>query len=318
VFSFGHILNDAPSQLEKVGYIFITLFLSMASYFIIEKRFRYKVVNKKFLVVILFSSIFIVVANTAVILGDGLKQRFSFLFEVYENNEFDNRKLDIEAASYLEHNPEFENNNKTKVLFVGDSNARDMANVMLLNSNLFKSYQFTKRESQFNTEILFSYNDFHEADVLVISMNFTYEHLKPLEKFIMSLKRKEKKIVLLSKTNKYKSKKFPLQTPFDMYVMNNLSNRDKVTSKDLFQLKKVQYKSRINTDKINFNLYKIAEKYNIIFLNKNDFLCDEINKECDVLTDKNKKIYYDDHHYTLSGAKYLGGKIFKSQWFRLN
>ena len=56
---------------------------------------------------------------------------------------------------------------------------------------------------------------------------------------------------------------------------------------------------------------------NIQFLNPKDYSCNEILKECEVLTKENHKIYWDYGHYTLDGAKYFGKKIFNSNWFNL-
>ena len=68
---------------------------------------------------------------------------------------------------------------------------------------------------------------------------------------------------------------------------------------------------------INVQLSEIAKKYKIKYLKKQDFLCDEENNTCDVLTADGYKIYYDYGHYTLKGAKYLGEKIYNMKWLQL-
>ena len=70
-------------------------------------------------------------------------------------------------------------------------------------------------------------------------------------------------------------------------------------------------------DYFNSQLIKVLNKKNIQFLNPKDYSCNEILKECEVLTKENHKIYWDYGHYTLDGAKYFGKKIFNSNWFNL-
>ena len=62
-------------------------------------------------------------------------------------------------------------------------------------------------------------------------------------------------------------------------------------------------------ESINNQLSDISEKYEIKYLKKQDFLCNEENKLCDALTPDGNKIFFDNDHYTLKGAKYLGEKI---------
>ena len=67
------------------------------------------------------------------------------------------------------------------------------------------------------------------------------------------------------------------------------------------------------------NLIKeISDKYNVKYLEKNDYVCNAIKKRCDVFTESNDKIYWDSGHYTLEGAKYLGKKIYEKQWLSIN
>ena len=68
---------------------------------------------------------------------------------------------------------------------------------------------------------------------------------------------------------------------------------------------------------INKTLRQIAKEEKIIFLSKQNFQCSDEFKKCDVLTQEGFKIYYDDNHYTIKGAKYFGEKIFKLKMFEM-
>jgi hypothetical protein len=61
----------------------------------------------------------------------------------------------------------------------------------------------------------------------------------------------------------------------------------------------------------------IAERNDINFLRKEDFICDHNLKLCKVLTDEGYKIYWDNSHYTIEGARYLGKIIYKKKWLDL-
>ena len=67
----------------------------------------------------------------------------------------------------------------------------------------------------------------------------------------------------------------------------------------------------------NLFLKEKVKENKMIYLNKEDYLCNLLNKECDYLTEE-KKIFYDYGHYTLEGAKFFGKKIYESNWFKLN
>ena len=75
------------------------------------------------------------------------------------------------------------------------------------------------------------------------------------------------------------------------------------------------FKQIKNKEKINNRLNKISKIKNIKILLKEKYLCDINKKRCSALTDNNEKIFWDYAHYTLSGAKYLGKKIYDNKWF---
>ena len=44
-------------------------------------------------------------------------------------------------------------------------------------------------------------------------------------------------------------------------------------------------------------------------------ICADQKKTCEFLTSNNSKIIFDDSHFTVEGAKYLGAKIKELKWF---
>ena len=82
-----------------------------------------------------------------------------------------------------------------------------------------------------------------------------------------------------------------------------------------FELNKIMYDL---VDKEFFNINKKIlnrlSKYNIRFINKVEFSCPNYkNKSCYSLTDNNKKIYFDNTHLTIDGAKFFGNIIYKKK-----
>ena len=100
-----------------------------------------------------------------------------------------------------------------------------------------------------------------------------------------------------------------------------MSKKRKPSEKELIDLEK-NYFSFYKNNKpdimiIDEKLKNLSKIYNLKILDKSLYQCDEIKKRCEILTDKNEKINYDSDHHTLAGAKYLGQKIFKLNWFNL-
>ncbi len=69
-----------------------------------------------------------------------------------------------------------------------------------------------------------------------------------------------------------------------------------------------------NVIEFNNKLKIILNKKNIKYLDPLDYSCDVIKKKCDVLTNKNSKIYWDYAHYSIDGSRFFGKKIKSLNW----
>lgn len=327
IFAFGRMKDNLPSNLDKVEWIILTIFLSAISYLSVERIFRNKsIINLKVLVIsIIFVLVGLVSFPTYIIYADGIKSRFAKLYEYYGKNEIDNEILKTRSWKYLAPNPpEFIENEQSKVLFIGDSHSKDMFNVFYQNIGLFPKYQFSRLGFSIATD-LFDYlvrnNLFSQAEIIIISDRFDNRDVNRLEDLIDFLKNRGKKVILLSKTNEYEIIKNPLLTQFDILFREIILDGGGIDTKNFsWKLNKIYYKKRIRTEyeKINLKLEEMANNQDIIYLRKNDFLCNELKKECDAVTDDGYKIFYDYGHFTLEGAEYFGRKIYKLGWFKLN
>ena len=348
VFAFNRISKTTGNIFINEIILGLTvILLSIFTYFFIEKPFRNRKNNFKFLFSIIFISITFLVVFNAVALKDGFKSRFD---KIYKFNNLDPEVLrekswinigDITTNDffrktyYNEIRDNFENNSKINVLIIGNSHSKDMFNIFNENKNLFGEYEFSRYPFTFRENIDLEINNlkknsiFPKTDIILISHFYSIEdkEIDGVEKFIKSLK-KEKKIILTSQSNVYNDgfvyKRFTRLTLFDHYLLKknkefvsidkNLTKEDKKILNNLyFQNRKLSLIKNIND-----SLKRISNENNIKFLNKEEFLCDVKNFTCFGITDKYQKIYFDSMHYTIEGAKFLGEKIFQRDWFKIN
>ena len=96
------------------------------------------------------------------------------------------------------------------------------------------------------------------------------------------------------------------QSDNDKKCINNL----KIIENKVFE--------NLNQKKLNNILINKAKKFNIQFLNMEEFLCNYKNRTCDLVTPNNNNIYFDLTHTTKKGAKYLGNKIYELDWFNID
>ena len=341
IFAFARIKSDIPSQYDKFEWIILTIFLSIISYIFIEKFFRNKNTNFfKILFIFLFSIIILFISLFSL-----YKNSNSFEFTKKIKRNIDNKKIFLENEHYKfrkSYSPEnFKNtpNNKKKVLVVGNSVGEDFFKIFYLNKELFKNYDFElispkirKRNSVYQVKCLeelikkritkcegfeFTNNilsQFEKSEIIVLSTLWTEDDLLALNNLIPLIHSKNKKIILTNKSifmEVYTANKF---NPLDYYIYSNKKFPNK---KELKKIEKEVFES-LDQKKLNNKLVKKAKKFDIPFLNLEDFQCNYLDKTCDLVTPNNYKIYWDRTHITEIGAKYLGTKIYNLKWFTVD
>ena len=348
IFAFNRISKTTNGIfINEIILALIVILLSLFTYFFIEKPFRNKKNNFRLLFsIIFFSTIFLTIFNTA-----ALKNGFKFRFDkIYKYNSLDAEVLrkrswknvgDItknnffKKTYYKETRDNFVNSSKINVLIIGNSHSKDMFNIFNENKNLFKEYEFSRYPFTFSANVDQEINNlkknaiFQKTDVILISHFYSVKdkEIEGLKKFIKSLK-KEKKIILTTQSNIYNDgfayKRFTRLTLFDHYLLKKnkkFVNIDKDLNKeDKKIINSLYYQNRRLSlvKNINESLKKLSNKNNIKLLYKDDFLCDIKNFLCCGITDNYQKIYIDSMHYTIEGAKFLGEKIYKRNWFKIH
>ena len=342
IFSFTRSLY--PGELNnfyKIFLILISIIISSFSYHYIEKPFRKpdKINNKKIYIYLIISYIFLLGCFSFYLSKGSLLKEKNFL-KIENNNEILRKKWinNINDKQFSK----FSDLKKINILIIGNSHARDMFNTFDLNKKLFHEYEFTVFDTLlecFKKNINLDYkdqckylydnfdgnrliNDFNfnlnNADYVLISAEFSFLDVLSLEdEIIPYLKSKHKKIILLSNSPKFF---FAIKKPFTLLDLKLRSLKsNKLNDEDIKQLEKIHYLSITdNIIKLNDWLELIAERNDIDFLRKENFVCDHKLKKCEVITDNGYKIYWDNSHYTIEGAKYLGKIIYRKKWLDLD
>ena len=342
IFAFARIKSDSiPSQYDKFEWIILTIFLSIISYFFIEKFFRNKKIN-------FFKIFFIfIVSLTTIFLSLLLLYKNSNSFELTKKIRIniDNKKIFLLNDHYKfrqDYSPENFNNatrNEKKVLIVGNSIGEDFFKNFYLNKELFKDYNFElisskvrKRNSVYQVKCLeqliklnitmcdnfeFTSNileQFEKSEIIILSTLWKEEDLMVLNNLIPLILSKKKKVILTNQSISMKGNTAKQLNPLDYYVYTN----KKFPDKDNLKIIEKKVFENLNQKKLNNILINKAKKFNIQFLNMEEFLCNYKNRTCDLVTPNNNNIYFDLTHTTKKGAKYLGNKIYELDWFNID
>jgi len=334
IFAFARVKDSTPSEYDKFEWIALTFVLSIVTYFCIEKLFRNKIIiSKKKLIIFLSLILFLVLMLNSYTV---YKKGFSYKYQINDNYTLDNKFYLDNWSEYNEKigMPNFDDNNKTKVLIIGNSHANDTFNSFYLNKDLFYKEQFSivnvhvacfyfflKNENSLplyckqafsGKDFFLIKNLFSQSDLIVISTRWSEEDIDILESLIEILKKNNKKVILFNNSPETNTKIRRGFNILDFFVFRNKRLPDLV---ELDLIEKEMFKQIKNKEKINNRLNKISKIKNIKILLKEKYLCDINKKRCSALTDNNEKIFWDYAHYTLSGAKYLGKKIYDNKWF---
>ena len=319
VFAFQRIVNFKKELDNAPLLILVIFFFSITSYYFIEKPFRLKIQKTILYVCTFFLLIFFI--NAVIIQQNGLEKRFDFTKKHYSSIEIDGKKLqNIRNKFFLninKHKSKSTNLNKEKVLIVGDSFGKDLFLSFYLNASLFSKYDFEFLPSNIKN-IQSTFEQIKKYNVVIFSFRWHYEGADNLKNEnianfvnkIASLQNMKKKIIVTSGGNHYKANNFV--TLLDNVIINN---KNKI---NINNLKNHYYNNRTFHSNSRENLILKSEviKNKIIYLNREDYLCDLEHKECHYITDERRKIFYDYGHYTLDGAKFLGEQMHKINWFR--
>jgi len=305
LISFTRIIfdkNDSNFFLIGSLLVFLIFFFSFFSYEFVEKPFRNKkIIDKKLFLksnlLLLSLCIFI---SIIILKNKGFEDRW----KISQNYTLDNRFYENEWYKIFKENKktEFKNNEKIKVLVMGDSHANDFFNMLNFNKNLYNTFDFAYLNS-FDVDI--KNEKILRSDYIILSKAWKTKDLDSLKTKIDTLVKYKKKVFLTSH-----NVTFPL-AKFDFTISDKFLNSigrlpNEAEQKDIENL---FFINRNKHKEINNELERISIDKQIVYFNKYNYLCSDLKKRCIFLTDNFSKIYFDEDHYTVAGAEYLG-KIF--------
>ena len=321
-FSRYYSLVSGYNLYGKIALMFAIFIISYLSYFFIERPFRdkKKINTKKLLSVIILGIVLMLFVNLLTFYNKLQNKKFNIIKEFSLDNRFyKNEKTKYSINKKLK-------KNKVNILIIGNSHAvdsyiifnelysyNDNLNFILLGTQISCLKKSSKnklcreklKEEQF--ELI------EMSDYLVFSTRWSEEDVNYLDSIVKKLNNEKNKIIIMSDSPTFHWSN--IFTPLDKFV---LRNNKKPSLKEIDQLEKVLFKQIPNSVfKNNKKLEKISKKNNLTYLNKFNYACNLYEKKCKILTSQNKKIYYDNSHYTLDGSFYFVYLFKKLGWSEL-
>ncbi len=309
---------------QKINFIIFLIpvfILSSFSYFYIEKPFRnHKTVKLKNFIIVIIVSIPIIISLN-LIFSKKMKNEKNPKFYV-ENINLDNifYKNEKDAFYNKSNTQSFAKNNKKKVLIIGNSHGRDLYTIFKINESNFEDYAFIFEWTGFDnilksnnlTKFKKLKNNIIDSDLIILSSLWTQKDLEIIDKVVPYLKRSNKEILLSSGNPMFTNfQKKDYERSFTILDKFLFKEKRLPNKKEDSAIKQIYYDSFVN-NKSNLrkikNLTKISNKYNLKILDQISLICNKAKKHCEYLTSNKRKIFYDDDHITLQGAKYLGSK----------
>ena len=336
IFAFSRITEFTNGNvLKKFLIAFLVLFISLISYYFIERPARNKKYKFNKIVPLLISFIVvIVIINFLVIFNEGFKKRFFFT----DKYEIGKRIYRIESVKFeVQYN--YDNyDSRANVLIVGNSHGEDLLKV-LSNTNLTDKIYFNitspiikKNDYNFELNYLFkilsgdktfiekSNKDFllhlkkqyNNAKLIIISTKYSDDDLIILEDFIQILKKDNKEIIIFDN-----SLEMPEKTPLLLNRLDNFIYKKKrfPNFEELHTIEQQMFIDLDNKKEINLKIKKIASTNKVNLIQRKKIFCDLNKKKCPALTEDGYKIYYDYGHISIQGAKFFAKKIEKDEFF---
>ena len=311
---------------KKIILIIVCFLISIITYNSVEKKFRKKNTSNS-LLLYLFLIFFILGATNIV---EEKKNKFShFILDNFyladesvnllrNKNKYSFRK-EKNIFSFkndsLNYSPQFNpETKKKKILIIGDSHSKDLFNVFETNKNFFSNFEFARYGinlvdfNNYRKELLIESPNFKLANYIFFSQRYKQEDIQYIDKLIELSKTHNKKLILALKRPEFEGNNHKNQTILDLYYLNNKKKINKDES-DYFLYKKL---IKQNYEKIN-SIIKNKYKNKIRFLDFFEIICDNQKKKCHSVDEKNRKIFYDYGHFTLSGSQFLGKILYKNK-----
>ncbi len=199
------------------------------------------------------------------------------------------------------------------MLIIGNSHSKDTFNELQLNKDRFPGYEFARfgmgqlvPEEQIQ-DLLASPN-FKVADQIVIGFRYLSEEMDAIERLMRAITAEKSNVLMLGNTVEFPMiGNLPL---FDWYAQTHPDTFDVV------ELGSIAYQNRDpRVPRVNAVVKAMAQEFGAAYFDKAAYMCDDDAQSCLVVGAGNRKLMYDNAHYTIEGARTYGERIQRLGWF---
>lgn len=351
IFAFArYILFPKPGQLVFLCLIILVFLLSFLAWKFVERPFRNKnsLERKEIFMFAIAGSFAFILVGVIGHLNNGFKQRDWYVNLFQKNYQLDNKILQDQSWEHLRalsHNDRYvvdnneyddklwflKNDQREKLLLVGNSHSKDIYNV-LINSNYGKSrYQIARYGTQIMSLTkkdsgLFTSPNYKNSDIVMLVSRYSSSDIDQLEQVVQKIMKDKKRIVIVKNIFEFdfyggrNIADVMLQREYLKRHKNGDLSADKVV-KDIDKFYYKQYSTRPKhpaPKKSDDAIEGIAKKYgDVLILDRMDYACDKKVKRCYAINDQFEKYYYDYGHHTLEGASFFGKRVDQVEWLDL-
>jgi peptidoglycan/LPS O-acetylase OafA/YrhL len=345
IFAFSHHRSiDEPTVGLLIGLIALTFALSWASWQFVERPFRDKrrfTRNQIFVSALSVSGLFLLIGVVGHA-SNGFPGRFEY--PSLPNYVFDNRALQRDSwlplrelsrdERYGVDNNSFDNQSwfseteSPKILLVGNSHSKDLYNLMLSSEEARAAFEFARYGTQISelegkVPSLFQLPNYVKADVIMIATRYDRRDIEALPGLIRKVRLAGKLPVIVSQSIEFQN--YNSRTLADSIVERivRLQQGGVIDKDELVERINTTYTSHYQDGNVyrggfisdaNTALRNIAMETNAIFLDRVEYLCGDKGTQCFGVSKDLKKLFFDEAHYTLDGARFFGARVDAEQW----
>lgn len=337
VFAYGRLTTiEVPGPGDMAIWLAVTLLLSVAGYYGVERPFRHKFSPRAFMLclsgaVIAVTAVFMLGTRTEVLSA----YRAAQLSAVYGGDYFDTEAMADQAweplntrATQTQGGPRpgarmpsgdetqrlwFENPGTLNILVIGNSHSRDMFNVMAYAMADFPGVDVARFGMltlfpDFQRQALLASPNFAAADVVMIASRYNDRGLDGvLNALIDDLQGAGKRVVLVGNAAEFTS---PGQVALFDYVTRGGTQAGEISALDAT----AYHLQNPRVGPLNETLQEIAQAHGVIYLSRWDLMCSAEQEACRMRLPGGGRTLYDHNHLTLEGARFMADRVIEMEW----
>ena len=202
-----------------------------------------------------------------------------------------------------------------RILVVGNSHSKDIYNILSQSSWFLDNYQIARFGEQIRNLVpshrFWDSKNYKAANHILIASKYEYEDFEILPVIIDRIISDGKNVSFVKNINNFPGEATGFSL-IDKIILKNTKLEPKkialiINSEYYNYYKKPNQNSEVvkKNTKINMLLKDIANKKNIIVLDRMDYICNDAEELCYAVEKNLSKNFYDYGHHTLEGSRYF-------------